>query len=298
MSTVDPVLHAAEDGMRRLAHPGEPSAARWRSATGGGRRAKLRLRGGLTVNEAVARALDETGFDGGFLRLDGATLAPLRYVIPAGSDGVHAAWYSETFAPKGVARIEEAGAIAGWRNGERFIHCHGVWTLADGSRRGGHLLPQESILERDATVEAIGLEGATFEAEQDPETGFKLFAPKARGSAKDGRRAFACTIRPNEDVCTAIEAVCRENHVERAAVSGVGSLIGADFEDGGHVASYATELLVREGRVEQTQDGPRCRLEVVMVGMDGAIAAGVPKRGRNPVCITFELVIEELGGGE
>src|SRR5690606_25668520 len=98
-------------------------------------------------------------------------------------------------------------------------------------------------------------------------------------------RTFACTIRPNEDVCLAIEAVCRENHVERAVVVGIGSLIGAKFGDGANVPSYATEVLVRDGRIEQTPDGPRCYLDIVVVGMDGAIAAGVAERGRNPVCI-------------
>lgn len=285
--------------MRSLAHPGTPAARRWQASAAAGRHVEVVLRGGLSVNEAVARALAEAGFDGGFVRLDGATLWPLRYVIPAASDGHHAAWYSDAFAPRGVVRIEEAGAIAGWRDGERFIHCHGIWTLADGSRRMGHLLPHDSILEQDVSVETLGVTGATFAASEDDETGFKLFAPQATtGSPCEGRRTLVCTVRPNLDISSAIEAICAERGISHAAVLGIGSLIGADFEDGSQFSSYANEVVIQEGWVRPGPDGPRCRLDIALVGMDGAIAGGTLMRGRNPVCVTFELLIEDLDNGD
>lgn len=271
---------------------------RRRSLAGAGRWTTLVLHGGLSVNEAVARAFAEARLDGGFLRLNGARISPLRYVIPAASDGLHAAWYSETFTPEGSIMIEEAGVIAGRRDGERFLHCHGIWRLADGSRRAGHLLPHDSIIDRNVSVEAFGVVGATFDAQEDAETAFKLFAPcVTSGRGGEGNRAILCAVRPNQDINLAIEALCREHGVGQAKVHGIGSLIGADFEEGTHVASYATEVLIRRGWVEPTADGPRCRLDIALVDMDGAISEGFLVRGQNPICVTFELLIEEERNG-
>jgi predicted DNA-binding protein with PD1-like motif len=268
--------------MRTIAHPGPLSPDRWRSIPATGRWERLTLRTGLTVNEAVARAFAEAGFAGGYARLGGLFLAPLRYVIPAASDGRHAAWYSETFAPEGIGRIEQAGAVVGIRDGASFLHCHGSWRHADGSRRMGHLLPHDSVLERDCIIDVLGIAGATFEAEEDPETAFKLFAPRARTSeGAAGARAILCTVRPNEDVSLVIEAVCREYGIGHAQVHGIGSLVGADFEDASHFPSYATEVLIREGSVRPGPDGPLCRLDIVLVGMDGSTACSCASKTRS-----------------
>ena len=58
--------------------------------------------------------------------------------------------------------------------------------------------------------------------------------------------------------------------------------------------AYATEVLIHEGKVERPgQPGASLRIDVV--DMEGQVFSGKIARGDNPVCITFELVIEELG---
>lgn len=287
--------------LRRILHPGVLAADRHRIAMGRGRRRRLSLKKGFSVNEAVTSALAEAGFESGYVWLCDVVLAPMRYVIPAASpDDRHAAWYSETHAPEGIVRVEQAGVIAGRRDGERFIHCHGLWTLASGARRMGHLLPHDSILDRDAAVDALGVAGAGFEAEEDIETGFKLFVPRTEDASADveGARTIVCTIKPNEEIHLVIETICREHGIANAKVHGIGSLVGADFENGAHVASYATEVMVKRGTVRQTAEGLRSRLDIGLVGMDAAIAEGVLVRGQNTVCVTFELLIEETAGRE
>lgn len=259
-------------------------------------RVLLDLRAGESVNQAVTDALGKAGFSSGYARLAGVELAPLHYVVPApSSNGTHAAWYSETFAPDGTATIEEAGLVAGLRDGVPFIHCHGVWQTANGERRGGHLLPHESVIAKDVTLEAWGMAGADFVALQDAETNFKLFAAEAAHAvARKGSsgRAVAATIRPNLDICEAIAGICRRHGFMAARVEGVGSLVGVDFADGRFVDSYATEVFVTSGRVTKGA----CDLDVALVDLSGVLHEGTLSRRFNPVCVTFELLILETDG--
>lgn len=277
--------------MRSLRHPGTPAAERASIAPCRAEALTLTLRAGSSINDAVTGALAAAGFASGHVDLAGVALAPMRYVIPAPApDDTHVAWYSDTHAPEGTGRIERAGVTAGSRDGEAFIHCHGVWTEADGSRRGGHLLPHETIVAEDAQVRGWGIDGAAFVARDDPESNFKLFRAEATAATgKGGRRALTCTVRPNGDICKAIEAACAAHGLQSASVHGVGSLIGVDFTDGRHVPSYATEVFVREGHIA---DGS-CHLDVALADMAGAVHEGVLERGRNPVCVTFELLLIE-----
>jgi hypothetical protein len=54
-----------------------------------------------------------------------------------------------------------------------------------------------------------------------------------------------------------------------------------------------TETLVRAGRIVPGADGaPRAEIDVSLVDHTGGIADGRLARGRNPVLVTFELVLE------
>lgn len=281
--------------VRRLRHPGPEAAERAAIVACRAFPLSLNLEAGESVNAALTGALARAGFSSGFARLDGLALAPLRYVIPAPSpDDAHVAWYSATHAPDGVAIVEKAGAIVGMRDGAPFIHCHGVWRQEDGARRAGHLLPDEAVVARDGRVAAWGVAGAAFVARDDAETNFKLFAaePADTGALhkEGGLPALACTIRPNGDIAQALEAACRANGLENADIFGIGSLAGVDFADGRHVASYATEVTIDAGQVRRDGQTAACALDVSLVDMDGAVHEGRLVRGRNPVCVTFEVL--------
>lgn len=72
---------------------------------------------------------------------------------------------------------------------------------------------------------------------------------------------------------------------------GVGSLIGARYADGGRVEDIATEVFITGGFV--SADSSATRVEITMVDTKGGITSGDLVRGNNPVCITFELCLEE-----
>ncbi|AZN98731.1 DUF296 domain-containing protein [Mesorhizobium sp. M9A.F.Ca.ET.002.03.1.2] len=276
--------------MRSIRHPGPMAAERFAAMPCVAEPLTLRLEPGRSINDAVAQALAEAGFSGGYIRLRNARVDPMRYVIPAASpNSTHAAWYSDTFAPQGITVIEDAGLVAGRRDDEPFLHCHGIWHIPDGVRRMGHLLPLDSQLAEPVEVAAWGIAGALFDVRDDAETNFRLFVPiKAPVlGERRGRRAALCTVKPNEDIGQAIEAVCRRHGFDHASIRGIGSLVGADFDDGSAVSSYATEVLVTGGAIRSG----RCTLDIALVGMDGEISAGRLRRGANAVCVTFELLI-------
>lgn len=284
--------------MRRIHHPGPAGAERFAAVSGTAVPIRMVLTPGLTVEEAVAAGMREAGCIGGFVEFRGGRCEPFRYVMPAASsDPRYAAWYSQTFEPAGPVDVIRACAIVGLRDGRTFLHCHGVWDTADG-RRMGHMLAPISTIAEPIEVTGIGFPDATFEALPDPETNFTLFEPVRAAEAKpttDGARTLLARVRPNCDISTAIEEICSRHGIVSANIYGIGSLNGVRFLDGAPVMSYATEVLVRDGRLGNESGQPRVRLSLEVVDMDGAISFGEVVRGDNPVCVTFELVIEAIG---
>jgi predicted DNA-binding protein with PD1-like motif len=285
----------AQSCSRSIAHPGPVSPERFRAARGSIERRSVTLRSGCSANEAIGEAIAAAGFSGGYLRLKDAAMEPMGYVIPAASpDDKHAAWYSDIFAPAGVTRVEDAGFNIGSRDGKSFFHCHGIWMEPDGRRRMGHLLPDLACFQKPVEAEMIGIRGARFEATEDAETNFKLFMPERHGKVNPaGGRALLAQVRANADICHTIEETCRLHRIESAVIHGIGSLIGVEFTNGTVVDSYATEALITRGELFDRHGERECRLDIALVDMDGAIWEGTVKRGVNPVCVTFEVLIEE-----
>ena len=146
-------------------------------------------------------------------------------------------------------------------------------------------------------MHAFGIEGAAFEGAADPETNFKLFGPVSaplRG-AKADRCTFAMRLRPNQCFHTALEEFAREKGLCNARIwGGVGSIIGAAFEDGSEVPNFATEIFISDGRIVGDAAGTHtAELDVGVVDYTGALAEGRLKRGANTILMTFELMVAE-----
>lgn len=283
--------------MRRIQQPGPAPADRIQWLPARGRRLSLSLRPGKLLLEAISDAFAAEGFGGGVLTLpSGMALAPFAYVMPAlAQDDAHAAFYSATFRPEGVTRLEGGALTFGTRDGAPFFHGHALWREADGTRSGGHILPDQTVLAEPITVEAVGLDGAGFVAEQDAETGFKLFVPGERpaGDAIASDGFYVLRLRPNQDVFAALEGFCAARGISAATIhGGVGSTIGASFADGRAMEPFATEIAIREGTVRRTSSGLEASLDIVLIDYTGGIGEGALKRGDNPVLMTLELVIE------
>jgi predicted DNA-binding protein with PD1-like motif len=285
--------------MRSIKQPGTPVAERIQWVEARGRAFSFTLQAGLPLLEAARRGFAAEGFAGGVLNFRSGALGPFAYVMPALSKtGENAAFYSETFRPAGVTRVRLGSMTLGNRDGAPFFHCHGLWTEADGRANGGHMLPEETIVAEPFEVEAFGIDAATFTAEPDPETNFKLFGPVASSStgARTTSRAFALRLRPNQDFAGALEGFCRERGITHAKIhGGVGSTIGARFTHGGVIEPFATELAVTCGSIAPSRSGAlEAALDVALVDYTGGIGEGRLVRGDNPVLMTMELTLEAL----
>lgn len=287
--------------MARPAHVQQPGPAltpRVVAAEGRGRTFLLPLKAGVPLLESVRAGFEAEGFASGVVNIGEIALGPFAYIMPALSkDGKNAAFYSDTFRPVGVTRFEHGALTFGSRDSTPFFHCHALWREADGKRSGGHVLPEAAVLARDTVVQAFGMDGAGFEGRPDPETNFTLFGPVAapsRGAAAD-RRAFALRLRPNQCFHTALEDFAQQAGLRKARIfGGVGSTIGALFDDGGEVQNFATEIFISDGFVAPDANGdPQAQIDVGVVDYTGALAEGRLKRGANRILMTFELVIAE-----
>jgi predicted DNA-binding protein with PD1-like motif len=278
---------------RQIVHPGPVTPERIRSVACHVQPVRLRLPSGCDINTAIARAFADQGFEGGYVRLKDVPMRTLHYVMPAAApDDSHAAWYSETYVMHDAV-ILDAGLHAGERDGKPFLHCHGTWRDADGRIGMGHLLPFEAELRDETTVEALALVGALLVTRPDAETNFPLFNPEARPAARNGggTRAVLATVRPNTDLCHAAEEICRTSSLGEASVHGIGSLVGADYEDGTTLTAHASELYIQDGRVLQKNGDHDAAIDIAMVDLTGRHSHGLLKRRLNPVCVTAELLL-------
>jgi predicted DNA-binding protein with PD1-like motif len=109
-------------------------------------------------------------------------------------------------------------------------------------------------------------------------------------------KGYAVRVAPNVDICTALETFCSQRGITRATIQGgVGSTVGAVFDDGRVVEPFVTELLIRKGEILTNAAGQtQAQLDVSMVDYKGGVSEGRLARGQNPVLVTFELALEVL----
>ncbi len=117
---------------------------------------------------------------------------------------------------------------------------------------------------------------------------------------QDGRLGRLCVLRlrPNQDLTEALEAACTEIGIERAVVrSAIGSLNDANFEAGGQrlvVAGPGLEILTLTGELRPDAEGrSRASLSGAVCDSEGRVKGGRFVPGRNAICITVEMVLQE-----
>lgn len=276
---------------RFMPHKGPVSEPRVLAQACSSRPLKLQFQPGKPVLQSIADALAAEKIDSAVIEIGPVDFASLVYVIPALSGNPERpAWYSDTRQADGGGKAEELVMSFGQRQGEPFIHCHGIWQHRDGFRAAGHLIPHEAEFGEEVEALVHAISGAILDQQPDAETSFPLLTPVAHGQAVEGEaRSVLLRIKPNTDIHAAIETAARTNGISNADIHGIGSLVGCDFTDGRYMESHASELFVRKGSI---QDGEAV-LDIGIADIDGGIFEGEVKRGENPVCVTCELLIVE-----
>ena len=286
--------------LRRIEHPGPVAAQRQTVVAAQLRRQDWLLPAGDTLRTTLATALAGSGAASAVLTLGSGGLFPFSHVMPAlSSSPEHAVYFSSRFVADKPVQLQTATVTLGWRDTTPWLHCHATWADAAGLQRTGHLLPDDVVLATPLQATAWLLDGAAFVVQADAETRFTLFQPvpvpvPVSATANTGRPALLVRLAPNEDVCSALETICTQYGIHHAQVrGGVGSTVGAVFDDGRQMQPFVTETLVRQGCIRPGPDGkPLAQIEVSMVDHTGGQASGRLARGHNAVLVTFELVLE------
>jgi predicted DNA-binding protein with PD1-like motif len=281
--------------MRTIEHPGPVHPARVQAAPAHVRAVDVELPRGVTLLQGLADAVRAHGVESAVFSFRGGSLAPMSFVMPAlPPSSRHVAYFSDRFEAQGAARLECGSVTFGQREGKPSLHCHATWTESDGRRRSGHVLAAESRVDVPVRLAGWMLDGASFEVSPDAETNFDLLQVSAKAARPEDVNGLVVRLRPNQDLCLALEGVCVEHNIRLGRiVGGVGSLIGTVFEGGRMVEPFVTEVFIRSGVIQPGADGrPRAEVDVGLVAHTGEIAEGRLARGQNPVLITFELVIE------
>ena len=114
-----------------------------------------------------------------------------------------------------------------------------------------------------------------------------------------GRVAYA-RIAPNEDLIKGVEKLCLAEGFKNAFVRGaLGSLVDACLgtsQDGQYVQikGPAVEIVSLAGEVRSQPDGSiRASLSGVVADTNGDLFGGPFIAGLNPICMTFEVTLEE-----
>lgn len=292
--------------MRRIDHPGTPAQERLHSAVCRGQSFETTLEPGHSLIDSVTVAMARFGVTSAAMRLSGGSFDSFAYCMPALSKtSDHAVYFSETFRVEGEVSLETASVTYGVRDGKPWLHCHAVWREPDGRRHCGHLLPDQVRVTNKISATGSAVHGAEFVVTPDLETNFSLFVPRATPShsatpdalrSVNTRPSYIVRLSPNVDVCHALESFCHQKGITSAMIQGgVGSTVGAVFDDGRIVEPFVTELLIRSGEIGLDATGqPKARIDIAMVDYKGTVSEGVLERGQNPVLVTFELVIQPL----
>ena len=310
--------------MRSIQHPGQPSQQRVAAQQVELEPFSLELPAHMTLMQAVAQSMKGLQAQCATFRLEGGGFDSFSYVMPAlAKTSAHAVYFSDTYPVDGAVRLETASVTFGQRDGKPWLHSHAIWIEASGRRHCGHLLPEDIQVATPIRAQGVAVRGATFTVCPDGETNFSLFVPlksmarpvqtsmarpsqtrdDVTGSDKISTpvqttrsKGYALRVAPNIDICTALEKFCRERSITHAKIQGgVGSTVGAVFDDGRVVEPFVTELLIRNGEILADVNGQlQAQLDVSMVDYKGGVSEGRLARGQNPVLVTFELALEVL----
>ena len=172
---------------RTMVHPGpmaplrlEPVAAR------GQRQWRLRLAPGQVLLPALTGALAAQGVQAAALALFGGELATAAYCLPIPDpEGQVIATYGAPLVLHNAALLRASATLGQTADGAPVIHCHATFADAQGQVRGGHVLPDRTVVgQRPITVLVTALDGIELRLGFDPETRLHMLRPSEKKSAK------------------------------------------------------------------------------------------------------------------
>lgn len=273
-----------------IRHPGPKAEDRLPHALCHAEPVSFQLSGNQPLLSALGHWATNAGYASAVLDLCGLQLGPFDYVMPDRAiDDRHAAWYSDTHSSKG-ARLDEAVAILGWRDGAWFAHIHAYWH-EDSQAHLAHLLPDTLTIPDTTRISGYGITGARFEAAPDPETEFTLFRVKSDPDGMKGKssNALITTLAPFTDLHSGIEELGAALPGSAYSVHGLGSLAGAAFTDGAPMTGLISEILLQRGAGMPLDGDLHLPLRTIDLHKDQF--QGTAKPDGCPTLVTNELLL-------
>ncbi|MGQ8877606.1 PCC domain-containing protein [Delftia sp. NA_296.1] len=165
---------------RTLIHPGPCSVVRLdhRQAPAA-RHLRLALAPGLTLFEAIVGALSSASVESASLTLLEGDLEDLDFcVAPPDRSGHAVATYGPPATLRSARLLFGNATLGRAETGTPAVHCHAVFSSAQGQLLGGHVLTQSCrIANAPISALATSLEGFGLRIAYDPETRMPLMRP-------------------------------------------------------------------------------------------------------------------------
>lgn len=163
-----------------MGHPGpvapvrlEPVAARSQ------RQWRLSLAPGQGLLQALTGVLAAQGVQAAALALLGGELQTVAYCLPIPDpEGQVIATYGSPLVLHNVALLRASATLGQTADGAPVIHCHATFADAEGNLRGGHVLPDRTVVgRRPVMVLVTALDGIELRLGFDPETRLHMLRP-------------------------------------------------------------------------------------------------------------------------
>ena len=289
---------------RHIEHPGPCTEEAVQTLTSRCLTVNETLPSGQTLMSAFAALLRKYQVSGAVARLGQGQVFPVQYVLPAlSTDPSYAVYYSAIHTASTPLHLTEGTVTVGLKDQQPWLHCHARWVDDKGTLHCGHWLPDQTTLQADLSIELTLLLDATFQICPDAHTNFSLFKPRATRwteldelaapnvpLAREPETGYLVRVAPNIDFGEALLKACARHGLSKAKLlGGVGSLVGAVFDDGRVVEPFVTELLVKSGSIDLTKQ--QTHLDISLIDYTGAVTEGTIQQGQNPVLVTCELVL-------
>ncbi|MEM0899796.1 MAG: hypothetical protein AAGI92_07580 [Pseudomonadota bacterium] len=176
-------------------------------------------------------------------------------------------------------------------DGEPFVHCHAVM---DGDeiplRSGGHLFPNDCLLDSNFGVELHGLVDVELTQQPDAETLHSVFEPNIAGDNPIPESYFI-RLRPNLDVTEALEKACSDLRISNATIlPSIGSL-NAPLLRGNNSDIQFDDVGMEVMRFSGEVRGGRAIVQAMICNGAGELFKGELAPGQAPICVTAELLL-------
>ena len=168
---------------RTMVHPGPMAPLRLEHVAALGQRQwRLQLAPGQVLLPALTQALAAQGVQAAALTLLGGELQTVVYCLPIPDpEGQVIATYGAPLVLHDATLLRASATLGQGADGAPVMHCHATFADAQGAVRGGHVLPDRTVVgRRPLTVLVTALDGIDLRLGFDPETRLQMLRPTAK----------------------------------------------------------------------------------------------------------------------